>query len=318
MNVKNTNFAFNSLLSPLINEIATYTEIDLPLLREKGIQLAFKREELLFPGISGNKYRKLKYNIQAAKAAKQHTLLTFGGAFSNHIAAVAYAGKIHGFKTIGIIRGEELAGQPLNPTLERAKLHGMSFHFVSREVYREKHRPQFVAKLQETFGHFYLIPEGGTNELAVKGCAEILHELDAKYTHICVAVGTGGTLSGLAEAAFEHQEILGFPALKGAFLQKDICNFTQQNNWSLFESYHFGGYAKLSPQLVNFANQFRRDTGVVLDPIYTAKMVFGTLDLIAKDYFVSGDHILMIHTGGLQAIEGMNKKLRNQDIEWLL
>ena len=122
----------------------------------------------------------------------------------------------------------------------------------------------------------------------------------------------------MAEAAFEHQEILGFPALKGAFLQKDICNFTQQNNWSLFESYHFGGYAKLSPQLVNFANQFRRDTGVVLDPIYTAKMVFGTLDLIAKDYFVSGDHILMIHTGGLQAIEGMNKKLRNQDIEWLL
>ncbi|MDO7646363.1 MAG: pyridoxal-phosphate dependent enzyme, partial [Flavobacteriaceae bacterium] len=235
-----------------------------------------------------------------------------------HIAAVAYAGKIHGFKTIGIIRGEELAGQPLNPTLERAKLNGMFFHFVSREVYREKHRPQFVAKLQETFGHFYLIPEGGTNALAVKGCAEILQELDAKYTHICVAVGTGGTLSGLAEAAFEHQEILGFPALKGAFLQKDICNFTQQNNWTLFESYHFGGYAKLSPQLVNFANQFRRDTGVVLDPIYTAKMVFGTLDLIAKDYFVSGDHILMIHTGGLQAIEGMNKKLRKQDIEWLL
>ena len=220
MNVKNTNFAFNSLLSPLITEIASYTKIDLPLLKEKGIQLAFKREELLFPGISGNKYRKLKYNIQAAKAAKQHTLLTFGGAFSNHIAAVAYAGKIHGFKTIGIIRGEELAGQPLNPTLERAKLNGMFFHFVSREVYREKHRPQFVAKLQETFGHFYLIPEGGTNALAVKGCAEILQELDAKYTHICVAVGTGGTLSGLAEAAFEHQEILGFPALKGAFLQK--------------------------------------------------------------------------------------------------
>ena len=288
------------------------------MLKEKGIQLAFKREELLFPGISGNKYRKLKYNIQAAKAAKQLTLLTFGGAFSNHIAAVAYAGKIHGFKTIGIIRGEELAGQPLNPTLERAKLNGMFFHFVSREVYREKHRPQFVAKLQETFGHFYLIPEGGTNALAVKGCAEILQELDAKYMHICVAVGTGGTLSGLAEAAFEHQEILGFPALKGAFLQKDICNFTQQNNWTLFESYHFGGYAKLSPQLVNFANQFRRDTGVVLDPIYTAKMVFGTLDLIAKDYFVSGDHILMIHTGGLQAIEGMNKKFRKQDIEWLL
>ena len=302
----------------MITEIASYTKIDLPLLKEKGIQLAFKREELLFPGISGNKYRKLKYNIQAAKAAKQHTLLTFGGAFSNHIAAVAYAGKIHGFKTIGIIRGEELAGQPLNPTLERAKLNGMFFHFVSREVYREKHRPQFVAKLQETFGHFYLIPEGGTNALAVKGCAEILQEFDAKYTHICVAVGTGGTLSGLAEAAFEHQEILGFPALKGAFLQKDICNFTQQNNWTLFESYHFGGYAKLSPQLVNFANQFRRDTGVVLDPIYTAKIVFGTLDLIAKDYFVSGDHILMIHTGGLQAIEGMNKKLRKQDIEWLL
>lgn len=302
----------------MTNETAQYTKIDLPLLSEKGIQLAFKREELLFPGISGNKYRKLKYNIQAAKAAKQHTLLTFGGAFSNHIAAVAYAGAVNGFKTIGVIRGEELASLPLNPTLEKAKSHGMSFHFVTREAYREKHRPQFVAKLQETFGHFYLIPEGGTNALAVKGCTEILHELDTKFTHISVAVGTGGTLSGLAEAAFDHQEILGFPALKGAFLQKDICNFTQQNNWSLFESYHFGGYAKVTPTLVNFANQFNMDTGIVLDPIYTAKMVFGVMDLIENDYFESGAHILMIHTGGLQAIEGMNEKLQRQGIKWLL
>ena len=302
----------------MINEIASYTKIDLPLLKEKGIQLAFKREELLFPGISGNKYRKLKYNIQAAKAAKQLTLLTFGGAFSNHIAAVAYAGAVHGFKTIGVIRGEELASLPLNPTLEKAKSHGMSFHFVTREAYKEKHRPQYVAKLQEAFGHFYLIPEGGTNALAVKGCAEILHALDTKFTHISVAVGTGGTLSGLAEAAFEYQEILGFPALKGAFLQKDICNFTQQNNWSLFESYHFGGYAKVTPSLVHFANQFNIDTGVVLDPIYTAKMVFGVMDLIANDYFESGSHILMIHTGGLQAIEGMNEKLQKQGIKWLL
>ena len=302
----------------MTNETAQYTKIDLPLLSEKGIQLSFKREELLFPGISGNKYRKLKYNIQAAKAAKQHTLLTFGGAFSNHIAAVAYAGAVHGFKTIGVIRGEELASLPLNPTLEKAKSHGMSFHFVTREAYREKHRLQFVAKLQETFGHFYLIPEGGTNALAVKGCTEILHELDTKFTHISVAVGTGGTLSGLAEAAFDHQEILGFPALKGAFLQKDICNFTQQNNWSLFESYHFGGYAKVTPSLVHFANQFNIDTGVVLDPIYTAKMVFGVMDLIANDYFESGAYILMIHTGGLQAIEGMNEKLQRQGIKWLL
>ena len=302
----------------MTNETAQYTKIDLPLLKEKGIQLEFKREELLFPGISGNKYRKLKYNIQAAKAAKQLTLLTFGGAFSNHIAAVAYAGAVHGFKTIGVIRGEELASLPLNPTLEKAKSHGMSFHFVTREAYREKHRPQYVAKLQEAFGHFYLIPEGGTNALAVKGCAEILHALDTKFTHISVAVGTGGTLSGLAEAAFEYQEILGFPALKGAFLQKDICNFTQQNNWSLFESYHFGGYAKVTPSLVHFANQFNIDTGVVLDPIYTAKMVFGVMDLIANDYFESGSHILMIHTGGLQAIEGINEKLQKQGIKWLL
>ncbi len=302
----------------MTNETAQYTKIDLPLLSEKGIQLAFKREELLFPGISGNKYRKLKYNIQAAKAAKQHTLLTFGGAFSNHIAAVAYAGAVHGFKTIGVIRGEELASLPLNPTLEKAKSHGMSFHFVTREAYREKHRPQYVAKLQETFGHFYLIPEGGTNALAVKGCTEILHELDTKFTHISVAVGTGGTLSGLADAAFDHQEILGFPALKGAFLQKDICNFTQQNNWSLFESYHFGGYAKVTPTLVHFANQFNMDTGIVLDPIYTAKMVFGVMDLIENDYFESGAHILMIHTGGLQAIEGMNEKLQRQGIKWLI
>lgn len=296
----------------MINETATYTQIDLPLLRQKKVKLSVKREDLLFPGISGNKYRKLKYNIAAAKAAKQHTLLTFGGAFSNHLAAVAFAGKLHGFNTIGVVRGEELATQSLNPTLKKAQDNGMRFHFISRADYKNKHRPLFVAKLKETFGPFYLLPEGGSNALAVKGCSEILNDQDRVYSHIGVAVGTGGTLSGLAEGAFSHQQILGFPALKGTFLQKDICNFTLQKNWTLIEGYDYGGYAKLPIHLVAFANQFKRDTQVGLDPIYTAKMMAGLWDLIERDFFASGDHILAIHTGGLQAIEGMNERLQNQ------
>jgi len=300
------------------NETALYTPIHLSFLEEVGVSLTVKREELLFPGISGNKYRKLKYNLAAAQAAKQRTLLTFGGGFSNHIAATALAGKIHGFHTIGVIRGEELAHKALNATLAKAVAQGMQLHFVSREAYRDKSSEQFLAALKAQFGDFYLLPEGGSNELAVRGCAEIINEQDRDFTHIALAVGTGATLAGVSMGAFPKQQILGFPALKSNFLQKDICNFTTETNWSLLKEYHFGGYAKISPELVSFINDFKRETQVALDPIYTGKVAYGLIDLVKRAYFPAGSKLLMIHTGGLQALEGMNEKLKKKGSELLL
>ncbi|WP_179335741.1 1-aminocyclopropane-1-carboxylate deaminase/D-cysteine desulfhydrase [Winogradskyella costae] len=278
------------------------------------IEITIKREDLIHPFISGNKYRKLKFNIEQAKTNNIKTLLTFGGAFSNHIAAVAYAGKEYGFNTIGVIRGEELKEKKdLNPTLTFAKSCGMQFEFVSREVYRNKTNGDFINSLRNEFGDFYLIPEGGTNELAVKGCEEILEADDFNFDYICCAVGTGGTISGLINTSKKHQKILGFPALKGDFLQEDIRKFANQDNWKLITNYHFGGYGKIKPELIAFINTFKNDYNIPLDPIYTGKMLFGIFDLIALGYFPKDSKILVIHTGGLQGVAGVNDMLKRKN-----
>nr|WP_297789006.1 pyridoxal-phosphate dependent enzyme [uncultured Allomuricauda sp.] len=290
----------------------------MPLLREKGVHLFLKREDTIHPLISGNKYRKLKYNLIEAKKQGKTTLLTFGGAFSNHIAATAYAGHEQGIKTIGVIRGEELVDQwQDNPTLKLAAEHGMQFHFVSRSDYRRKNDPSFIRKLKEQFGDVYMLPEGGTNALAVKGCAEILTDEDSKFDYICSAVGTGGTLAGLINAARPHQTVLGFPALKGDFLIEEIRTFVQNSRWKLVTDYHFGGYAKVDQQLIAFINRFKQETGIPLDPIYTGKMLFGIFDLIKQDVFEPGTQILAIHTGGLQGIKGMNLVLKKKNLPLL-
>ncbi len=289
-------------------------------IKDKEISLFIKREDELHPFISGNKYRKLKYNLMEASNQKQHMLLTFGGAYSNHIAATAAAGFKHNFKTIGIIRGDELATNldktlKENPTLKFASEHNMKFHFVSRSDYRNKTTPEFIANLKEKFGNFYLVPEGGTNNFAVKGCEEILSDSDEQYHIICCAIGTGGTISGLINSSKKHQKIIGFPALKGDFLQKEIERYVLINdNWSLNTAYHFGGYAKISEELITFINKFKSETQIPLDPIYTGKMLFGIVDLIKKDYFKKGTKILAIHTGGLQGIEGMNNLLKKKNL----
>jgi 1-aminocyclopropane-1-carboxylate deaminase len=290
-----------------LNQKITY---DLP----KGITLEIKREDLLHPFVSGNKFRKLKYNILQAKAENQSVLLTFGGAFSNHIAAVAYAGKEQGFETIGVIRGDELRDKiSENPTLSFAQECGMRFEFVTREAYRHKTETAFIEQLQAQFGSFYLVPEGGTNNLAVKGCEEILTEFDAHFDFVCSAVGTGGTISGLINSALPHQKVLGFPALKGDFLQNEIHKFVNNKNWELITDYHFGGYGKVTTEFIEWMNWFYAQTGIPLDPIYTGKMVFGVMDLIQRNYFPPKSKILMIHTGGLQGIAGMNAKLEKQN-----
>ena len=280
-------------------------------LRNTTIQLFMRREDLLYPFISGNKFRKLKYNLLQAKKENKTTLLTFGGAFSNHIAAVAFAGKDTGFKTIGIIRGEELENKIAdNPTLKFAKECGMEFEFVSRNSYRDKQ--EISSYLVDKYSDCYVIPEGGTNNLAIQGCEEILADSDSNYDYVCCAVGTGGTISGIINSSFTNQKIIGFPALKGDFLQKDICKFARKENWELVLDYHFGGYAKVNAELIAFMNAFYKENSIPLDPIYTGKMVFGVMDLIQRNYFPENARILIIHTGGLQGIAGMNVTLKNK------
>lgn len=280
------------------------------------VKVFIRREDLIHPFVSGNKFRKLKYNLLQAKKENQHTLLTFGGAYSNHIAATAFAGKEHGFQTVGVIRGEELESKiNENPTLQFAQDCGMKFEFVSRDTYRLKDTANFVEKLREKHGSFYLVPEGGTNEFAVNGCEEILNKADEDYDFICCAVGTGGTISGLINGSFEGQKVLGFPALKGDFLQKDIRNFAKKDNFSLINEYHFGGYGKVTSELIEFINSFYKKNKIPLDPIYTGKMVFGVIDLVQKNYFPKNAKILLIHTGGLQGVAGMNLQLKNKKLQ---
>ena len=290
----------------------------LPLLEEKNIQFYIKREDKIHPFVSGNKFRKLKYNLQQAKSENKKTLLTFGGAYSNHIVATAVAGAIQDFQTIGVIRGDELsknleATLKSNATLRKASEHGMKFVFVSREQYRDKLNTDFLQSLKKEQGDFYLIPEGGTNQLATKGCEEILTIEDEQFDYICSCVGTGGSISGLIKASKNHQKILGFPALKGDFLNDEIKRFvSEKENWELMTSYHFGGYGKFTEELIHFINEFKEQTKIPLDPIYTGKMMFGIIEMIKNDEFSKGSKILAIHTGGLQGIEGFNHRLKKK------
>ena len=290
-------------------------KVNLPILKEKNVSLYVKREDRIHSLISGNKYRKLKYNTQKAIIEKYDTLLTFGGAFSNHIVATACAAKENGLRSVGIIRGEELAYKwKENPTLSMASELGMELKFISRSDYRKKHTERCKERLRSEFGRFYLLPEGGTNDLAVKGCEEILTEEDTDFDIISSCVGTGGTIAGIINTASSKQYVLGFPALKGNFLKKDIRKFTTNANWDLITDYHFGGYAKVSEALINFINDFMIATHIPLDPVYTGKMLFGIFDMIRKDAFSPGTKILAIHSGGLQGIAGMNTKLKKKNL----
>jgi len=279
------------------------------------IRLAIKREDLHGDGISGNKFRKLKYNVAKAIELGATKILTFGGAYSNHILAASYIKKKYDIDVIGVVRGEELADKiKENPTLCRAQENGMQFHFVSREAYRNKSSSEFIQKLEEKFGSFYLLPEGGTNDLAIKGCEEILTQQDADFDYVCCAVGTGGTVAGLINASTENQQVIGFSALKGDFLINDVAALVTKKNWTIQTDYHFGGYAKVTSELVTFINEFKQHTGILLDPIYNGKMMYGIFDLIKKGYFPENTSILAIHTGGLQAISGMNILLKKKGL----
>ncbi|RFN58751.1 1-aminocyclopropane-1-carboxylate deaminase/D-cysteine desulfhydrase [Marixanthomonas ophiurae] len=282
---------------------------------ETSSNLYMLREDQIHPFVSGNKFRKLKYNIQQAVKEDHKTLLTFGGAYSNHIAAVASAGKLAGLQTIGVIRGEELSSKISdNATLSYAQKQGMQFQFVTREAYRDKYEASFIETLRSTYGNFYLLPEGGTNALAVKGCEEILSGVEKHVDYICAPVGTGGTVAGLIEASKPQQKTLGFSALKGTFQTSEIQKYTSKTNFEIIDDYCFGGYAKIDLQLVRFINEFYKKTGIPLDPVYTGKMLFGIVDLLKRGHFKENSRIFAIHTGGLQGITGMNQRLKKKNL----
>jgi len=282
-------------------------------------QVSLKPDYLIHSTVSGNKYRKLKYNLLKAQSENYKGILTFGGAFSNHIAATAAAGQALNIPTVGVIRGEELASKiELNSTLKYAKSCGMHLEYVSRSDYKQKNDAAYLKLLLENFKNFYVIPEGGTNALAIKGCQEILSQEDLSFDIICCAVGTGGTIAGLINSSLPTQKIIGFPALKGGFLNEDICKFATQSNWELWEAYHFGGYAKVDSKLITFMNDFKTTYKIPLDPVYTAKMMYGIFDAIQTGKIPKNAKVLAIHTGGLQGIEGMNLRLQQKQLEVII
>ncbi|MCR9084644.1 MAG: 1-aminocyclopropane-1-carboxylate deaminase/D-cysteine desulfhydrase, partial [Cyclobacteriaceae bacterium] len=228
--------------NPIVNQ-----PLDHPLLEEKGLELSIKRLDLIHDLVPGNKFFKLKYNLAKAQAEDHHTLLTFGGAYSNHIHAVSQAAFALGIKSIGIIRGEETL--PLNPTLKAATEKGMQLHYVNREDFRRKKEEGFIKGLKKKSGEFYLIPEGGTNAEAIRGTSEILSDEDESFTHIGTSIGTAGTFLGLIQSASLGQKILGFSALKGEFIHQEITDLGKifeidlGKQHQIFTDYHFGGYA---------------------------------------------------------------------------
>ena len=290
------------------------------LFREKGVRVLVKRDDLLClsvePGdraFCGNKWRKMKYNVLEAKNKGAQTLLTYGGAFSNHVAAVAAAGRLFGFQTAAFIRGEPTF--PLNPTLSFAKRCGMQLSYLSREQYRHKDDLRFAVHAEEVQS-LYVLPEGGTNALAIQGCAELAGEIldEIQPDYCCVACGTGGTAAGLVSGLEGRVHTIGFPALKGDFLFQEVWDWIavegppKASAWTLQNDYHFGGYAKWTPALIRFIRYMEARFDLPLDPVYTGKLFFGVWDLIAKDYFPRGATICVVHSGGLQGVAGFKQR----------
>lgn len=278
------------------------------LFTQKEIEVWVKRDDLIHPIVSGNKWRKLHLNIQAFQNSNKKAIVTFGGSFSNHIAATAFACKHFNIPVIGIIRGEK--PEQLSPTLQEAETNGMRLIFVSRENYKNKNL-DFLDNLND----YYLIPEGGANELGVKGCEEIMIELsDFSFDFVCLPCGTATTISGIVHQLKDKQKAIGFPALKGDFMKNELQSLyfktykeqPKKSNFEMINSYHFGGYAKINQGLKNFAASFFQQQQMELDLVYTAKMFYGFYDLVKNNFFPKGSKIVLIHTGGLQGNRGFH------------
>jgi 1-aminocyclopropane-1-carboxylate deaminase len=298
---------FPPVIQQINSEIAANSDVSVYILRL----------DTMHHQINGNKWFKLKYNLVEAKERNLSTILTFGGAYSNHIYATAAAGKLFGFRTIGLIRGEE--NTPLNPTLQFATEQGMELVYIDRRTYKQRHTEELHNQLKQQFGQVFIIPEGSYNLNGMRGCIEILQTVTG-FNTICLACGTGTTLAGITLSLNPEQKVIGFPVLKdGDFLKEDINNLltnylnsglpapvNSPAHWELVSNYHFGGYAKVTKQLRLFCENFQEEYDIPLDYVYTGKMFYGVMDLIKKGFFKS-ESLLLIHTGGLQSNLGFNK-----------
>ncbi|MGD1319843.1 1-aminocyclopropane-1-carboxylate deaminase/D-cysteine desulfhydrase [Chryseobacterium sp. 2R14A] len=285
---------------------------------QKNIKLFIKREDLIHPQISGNKYWKLFFNINhyLETHPKKPLIITFGGAFSNHISAVSATGNLAKVKTLGIIRGEELENKwTYNPTLVFAKRNGMNLKFVTREEYR--HKDKLTEFLQQEFPEALIIPEGGTNMNAVQGIKMMLNNDTKDFDYLCTAVGTGGTLAGILEFCEENQKVIGFKVVDDSSLENKISELTSKPNFHLTDA-SFGGYGKINDENVRFINDFKMKFDIPLEPIYTGKMMQKVFEMINADYFPERSKILCFHTGGLQGIEGANVMLEKQNRDLIL
>ncbi len=282
-------------------------QINDPLFEEKGIEVFIKRDDLIHPIISGNKWRKLKYTLRRAQAEGKNHLVTFGGAYSNHLLATAAAAAKFDFKSTGIVRGEEVQ----NDTLFLCKLHGMHLIFTDRESYRDK--PGLFTKYFGNDNEAFFIDEGGTSPEGAKGCSELIAELPQTYHHIFCACGTGTTAAGIINGIRHHNlatRFNGIPVFKNGFFLRNEINMllNEPADYDLHTAYHFGGYGKTDEQLITFIKKFVAKTGMLIEPIYTGKMLYALYDLAAQDHFASGSRILAIHSGGILGLLGMKDK----------
>ncbi len=278
-----------------------------PLLKKHAVTLQVKRDDLIHPLISGNKWRKLKYNLIEIQDSSKAGLLTFGGAFSNHIYACAAAGKLFGIKTHAIIRGPELDQN--NPTLRFARACGMQLTLVDRQTYRKRYDIDYLAELREKHPHRHIVPEGGTNEHALVGCQELAASLPP-CDYVFCATGSGGTLAGLAAGLPDGTLVTGIAVLKQAdYLRQEIANllsaYPDHAPWQLLTKFHGGGYGRFTPELWRFCQTMRAEHGLPLEPVYTGKMLYAVWQLIEQGYFPSGSRIIAVHTGGLQGLTGL-------------
>ena len=293
----------------MVNLPSPVQPINDELFEKNELQVWIKRDDLIHEEIMGNKWRKLKYNIEYAIKQGYSGLLTFGGAYSNHIAATAAAAKANNLKSIGIIRGEEL-NPSSNATLRFVNEQKMDLKFVSRGDFRSL--KEDYEELKSNYPDYYILPEGGTNNLAIQGCSEIIDELSETYDYYITPIGTGGTFCGILKGLAGKGTLLGVSSLKGNWIDDEIESLLETNkidfsNYQIVKDFHFGGYGKVTDQLIDFINRIKQKNELQLDPIYTGKMYFATLKLISEGFFPPKSKILVIHTGGLQGIAGFNE-----------
>ena len=311
-------FNYNNLYSHLLYQTLYILHLNIPtktikinsnLFDKKEVELFIKRDDLIDKIISGNKWRKLKYNLKYAKEEGYDSVLSFGGDHSNHLHALSYAANQTGFQSIGVVRGEKKS--LLTPTLTFCMEQNMQLFYLERSKYRvEKYSKDTLLKLKKKFGSFYMIPEGGNNQLGIKGCQEIIREVTTPFDFLCCPVGTGCTASGLIQSISKEQKFIGFCAFNKVHEQKNniIRSFNSKlyDNWELISENHFGGFAKINTNLIKFVRQFYLEYQIELDLIYMGKLFYSLFNLIRRGFFPKKTKILVIHTGGIQGLKGFN------------